>query len=674
MSLSNFEIISLIGKGSFGDVYKVKRKHDNFIYAMKKVNITSLSDKEKQNALNEIRILASISNPYVISYKESFYSKTSSHQDELCLIMEYTDGGDLGKKIQSYTKLGKHFTESEIWKLFKQICCGLKALHDMNIMHRDLKSENIFLTKRMQCKIGDMNVSKILTNKNMLLHTQTGTPYYASPEIWENKSYSYKSDIWSLGVVLYEMCMLQTPFTGKSYDEVYVKIRKGVYPKLANVYSNEMNYMVGLLLKINPDDRPNINVVIKIVEDAVKKLNKKGKGDNNVLMETITKKNFKQKMIATLKIPNKIEDINQLLPKANYAVMMLSKRNIKSAIGNKSNGSSNNNNNNVRKSLHCNHMLHIPLNNNNNNSNSKPPKQKQLKPIHHINNKFTNKNKHSNSYKNIHHDTINTNIKSRNTNNNHSFNNNTNTNNKDTSFLPPKASLSHNTNPLNPIITPSKPPLHIPSSSNDVITKKEHSIPKYSPYKLNTNLIKHYNNNIPCMNDSFQLSPTITQQTMNSINSYTSNKSNSGIESINFTEVEPVHNIKQLYKKKFNRKLLSAIMFEKQKRSSSSSFCNINDSSNHHNQMMLPQLSNDKHFPRNDVQLPLIIPKHKSSLHSNKSFNFKQSSEYSQLSTNISYAIPNHSSYGVPKHEIFYKIQLKKSPKIGIIPEYPTEI
>jgi hypothetical protein len=318
-------------------------------------------------------------------------------------------------------------------------------------------------------------------------------------------------------------------------------------------------------------------------------------------------------------------------------------------------------------------MLHIPLNNNSN-SNSKPPKQKQLKPIHHINNKFTNKNKHSNSYKNIHHDTINTNIKSRNTNNNYSFNNNTNTNtnNKDTSFLPPKASLSHNTNPLNPIITPSKPPLHIPSSSNDIITKKEHSIPKYSPYKLNTNLIKHYNNNIPCMNDSFQLSPTITQQTMNSINSYISNKSNSGIESINFTEVEPVHNIKQLYKKKLNRKLLSAIMFQKEKRSSSSSFCNINDSN--HNQMILPQLSNDKHFPRNDVQLPLIIPKHKSSLHSNKSFNFKQSPEYSQLSTNISYALPNHSSYGGPKHEIFYKIQLKKSPKIGIIPEYPTEI
>jgi hypothetical protein len=113
-------------------------------------------------------------------------------------------------------------------------------------------------------------------------------------------------------------------------------------------------------------------------------------------------------------------------------------------------------------------------------------------------------------------------------------------------------------------------------------------------------------------------------------------------------------------------------MFQKEKRSSSSSFCNINDSN--HNQMILPQLSNDKHFPRNDVQLPLIIPKHKSSLHSNKSFNFKQSSEYSQLSTNISYALPNHSSYGGPKHEIFYKIQLKKSPKIGIIPEYPTEI
>lgn len=88
---------------------------------------------------------------------------------------------------------------------------GLKALHDTNIMHRDIKSANVFLNKDKTVKLGDMNVSKLANNEG-LNYTQTGTPYYASPEVWRDQPYGFKSDIWSLGCVLYELITLEPPF------------------------------------------------------------------------------------------------------------------------------------------------------------------------------------------------------------------------------------------------------------------------------------------------------------------------------------------------------------------------------------------------------------------------------------------------------------------------------
>jgi len=91
-------------------------------------------------------------------------------------------------------------SESECWSYLIQLLKGLQALHDLKIVHRDIKSANIFMNKDGTVKLGDMNVSKVA--KNGLLSTQTGTPYYASPEVWRDKPYDCKSDIWSLGCVL----------------------------------------------------------------------------------------------------------------------------------------------------------------------------------------------------------------------------------------------------------------------------------------------------------------------------------------------------------------------------------------------------------------------------------------------------------------------------------------
>jgi NIMA (never in mitosis gene a)-related kinase len=185
-------------------------------YAMKKVKLGKLTEREKQNALNEVRILASIQHPNIIAYKEAFFEEATQ---SLCIVMEFADGGDLLQQIGTHKKKGTLFTEKEIWQYFVQIVKGLKTLHEYKICHRDIKCANVFITKDGIIKLGDLNVSKVA--KKGMLHTQTGTPYYASPEVWKDKPYDSKSDIWSLGCVLYEMAALSPPFRAAHMTGLY---------------------------------------------------------------------------------------------------------------------------------------------------------------------------------------------------------------------------------------------------------------------------------------------------------------------------------------------------------------------------------------------------------------------------------------------------------------------
>jgi NIMA (never in mitosis gene a)-related kinase len=223
MSLKDFDYVKELGKGAFGSVSLVRRKADGNIYAMKKVKINQLSKKEQDNALNEVRILASISHQNIIGYKEAFFDEEST---TLNIIMEYADDGDLESKIQTHTKKGTNFAENEIWSYLIQMVQGLKALHDIKILHRDLKSANVFLLKNGLLKLGDLNVSKVA--KMGLVYTQTGTPYYASPEVWQDRPYNHKSDIWSLGCVIYELCTLKPPFKGKDLEQLFKNVTKGM--------------------------------------------------------------------------------------------------------------------------------------------------------------------------------------------------------------------------------------------------------------------------------------------------------------------------------------------------------------------------------------------------------------------------------------------------------------
>ena len=152
--------------------------------------------------------------------------------------MEYADDGDLFQKIQKAKKTGTYIEESVIWNVIVQSLQGIKCLHQLKVFHRDLKSANVFLCKDGAVKIGDMNVSKIA--KKGLLYTQTGTPYYASPEVWNDKPYDAKSDVWSFGCVIYELATLQPPFRADDMDGLYKKICIGKFNKLPSHYSQDL--------------------------------------------------------------------------------------------------------------------------------------------------------------------------------------------------------------------------------------------------------------------------------------------------------------------------------------------------------------------------------------------------------------------------------------------------
>ena len=305
MSLNDFEFRENLGKGSFGSVYIVKRKENQKIYAMKCVRLTNLGEKEKQNSFNEVRLLASLSHPNIIGYKEAFFDEKSS---TLNIVMEYADDGDLSTKIKNNIKKHVQFEESTIWSILIQILEGLNYLHKSKIIHRDLKSANIFLTKKGIVKIGDLNVS-IIAKKNLAV-TQTGTPYYAAPEVWENESYNNKCDIWSVGCIAYEMACLRVPFRGTSIHQLYLNIKKGKYEEIPKIYSSELKNIIRLILCLDPEKRPSAEDLLgnNIIKQKIKEigLNNWENKETALLMKTI-------------KIPKNIAQINLQLPQKQYS-------------------------------------------------------------------------------------------------------------------------------------------------------------------------------------------------------------------------------------------------------------------------------------------------------------------------------------------------------------------
>ncbi|XP_055006351.1 serine/threonine-protein kinase Nek5 [Boleophthalmus pectinirostris] len=257
--MNKYEVIRQIGEGAFGKAFLVRDKEggDNAQCVVKQISLRKMSAKEKEASKKEVTLLSQMKHINVVAFIDSFQEKGS-----LYIVMEYCDGGDLMRKIN--TQRGVAFTEQQILDWFVQICLGLKHIHDKKILHRDIKTQNIFLTNRgTRVKLGDFGIARMLNNTMELARTCVGTPYYLSPEICENRPYNNKTDIWSLGCVLYELCMLRHPFEGSSLRQLVNKICRGRYIPVPARYSYDLRLLITQLFKVNPRDRPSVSSVLK---------------------------------------------------------------------------------------------------------------------------------------------------------------------------------------------------------------------------------------------------------------------------------------------------------------------------------------------------------------------------------------------------------------------------
>ncbi|XP_027960202.1 serine/threonine-protein kinase Nek1 isoform X2 [Eumetopias jubatus] len=245
-----------IGEGSFGKAILVKSTEDGRQYVIKEINISRMSSKEREESRREVAVLANMKHPNIVQYRESFEENGS-----LYIVMDYCEGGDLFKRINA--QKGILFQEDQILDWFVQICLALKHVHDRKILHRDIKSQNIFLTKDGTIQLGDFGIARVLNSTVELARTCIGTPYYLSPEICENKPYNNKSDIWALGCVLYEMCTLKHAFEAGNMKNLVLKIISGSFPPVSLHYSYDLRNLLSQLFKRNPRDRPSVNSILE---------------------------------------------------------------------------------------------------------------------------------------------------------------------------------------------------------------------------------------------------------------------------------------------------------------------------------------------------------------------------------------------------------------------------
>ncbi|XP_035479779.1 serine/threonine-protein kinase Nek3 isoform X1 [Scophthalmus maximus] len=252
--METYSLLRVIGQGSFGRAVLVRCKSSEEKYVLKEIQLPKNQSK-MENSRREAVLLSGMKHPNIVAFREAFEA-----DDLLCIVMEYCSGGDLLQRIRQQKTA--QFCVDDILRWFAQMCAGAKHIHDKRVLHRDLKSKNIFLTDNGTIKLGDFGSACILNSSKAYARTYVGTPYYVAPEIWDNKPYNNKSDVWSLGCVLYELCTLRHPFQASSWKSLILKVCRGAYPPLPNHLPYELQYLVKHMFKTNPKDRPSLHTIL----------------------------------------------------------------------------------------------------------------------------------------------------------------------------------------------------------------------------------------------------------------------------------------------------------------------------------------------------------------------------------------------------------------------------
>ena len=298
-----YEILSKLGSGSFGSVYLARNKYTNEKVALKQIKKSSANLLSDGEITDEIEILKNLDHPDIVRIIESFNTKNS-----YILITEYCEGGELFDQVKN------QLSETQIAVIFKQVLSGLAYLHSNNIVHRDLKLENILIHEiekskttgedLFNIKIIDFGTARIFDKKRNP-QSIVGSSYYIAPEVLRQK-YNKECDLWSVGVILYMFIVGHAPFDGCDDDEITTNIQRGVYRKNDRRWikaSKEVKDLIQKLLTYRPSQRLS---AIQALNHPWFKIT-----DSNILYDNVPKGDIISciKNLLTYNINNKLEEL-----------------------------------------------------------------------------------------------------------------------------------------------------------------------------------------------------------------------------------------------------------------------------------------------------------------------------------------------------------------------------
>lgn len=248
--------LRLLGQGSFGKAFLARDLANDELCVMKQVRVERMDVKARDTAVREAVALRRVHHPNVVRFRQVFV-----RSGWLCLVMDFADGGDLCAAVKERARSKVPFEESAVLECFAQVADAVCYVHSIKMVHRDIKSRNIFLCRTGKALLGDFGLVRLLENTCELAHTRVGTPYYLSPEIIQKQPYNYKTDIWSLGVLLYEMAALTRPFIG-TLETLPKVILKGTYEPLGDHYSQGLHDLVAGMLYVDPAGRMDLSTAL----------------------------------------------------------------------------------------------------------------------------------------------------------------------------------------------------------------------------------------------------------------------------------------------------------------------------------------------------------------------------------------------------------------------------
>ena len=268
-----YSCVKVLGRGSFGEALHVQRRTDRKDFVMKKIDLVGMPEKERKAARLEVDVLKKFKHPNIVAFVESGVEndreagRLRRGAPRLLIVMEFANGGDLSTLIAKQKKKRKPFEEDRIMRIMIQAMLALGYMHKQHVMHRDIKAANVFLhnsgTEMDIVKLGDFGIAKVLDSTMAKAKTVAGTPYYMSPEICKDQAYTLKSDVWSLGILFFELALLDVPFNANNLLGLVQKVVNQAPKRIPNHYSKEFRELGMSMLQKNPLRRPDIKYVLK---------------------------------------------------------------------------------------------------------------------------------------------------------------------------------------------------------------------------------------------------------------------------------------------------------------------------------------------------------------------------------------------------------------------------